>query len=272
MTIRLDAIRECFEGVIPGTMATSDPDGMPNIAYLSQVEFVDSQHVALSYQFFNKTRQNIIANPRACLVVVSPLTVTQYRLTLEYLRTETSGPLFERMKAKLASIASHTGMSGIFRLLGSDVFRVHAIEALPGDPLPLTAPPRNLLAGLRACSERLAACQDLERLLAETLDGLEQHFGIAHTMVLMFDEARKRLYTVASRGYAASGVGSEIQLGEGVIGVAARERTPIRIGHMTSEYSYSRAIRENTAHSDWAGALEIEIPLPGLAEPRSQLA
>ena len=52
-------------------------------------------------------------------------------------------------------------------------------------------------------------------------------------MVLMLDAAAQRLYTVASRGYAASGVGSEIPFGHGVIGVAARKRTPIRISHVT---------------------------------------
>ncbi len=44
-----------------------------------------------------------------------------------------------------------------------------------------------------------------------------------------------------------SGVGSEIPLGHGVIGVAARERTPIRIGHMTAEYAYGRAMRESAS-------------------------
>lgn len=272
MMLKVDAIRECLEGVIPGTIATSSPDGMPNVAYLSQVQFIDSEHVALSYQFFNKTRQNIMANPYAALSVISPLTGTQYRLSMEYLRTETSGPLFESMKAKLAGIASHTGMGGVFRLLGADVFRVHQIEPVPGNTV---APPpvqRNLLAALRACSGRLGSCGDLERLLAETLSCLEQQFGIHHTMVLMFDEPSARLYTVASRGYETSGVGSEIPLGHGVIGVAALERTAIRIGHMNAEYSYSRAIRESASHSDWACALETEIPLPGLREPRSQLA
>jgi adenylate cyclase len=88
----------------------------------------------------------------------------------------------------------------------------------------------------------------------------------------MLDEPGARLYTVASRRYEESGVGAEIPLGQGVIGVAARERTPIRIGHMNAEYSYSRAIRESAAGSDWAGALDTEIPLPGLQESRSQLA
>jgi adenylate cyclase len=52
--------------------------------------------------------------------------------------------------------------------------------------------------------------------------------------------------------------------------VAARERTPIRIGHMAHEYLYSRAVRQSLGASN--PELEVEIPLPGLAESRSQLA
>jgi len=88
---------------------------MPNVTYVSQVHFVDSSHVALSFQFFNKTRNNVLGNPRASAIVVDPATAQQYRIDLEYERTEQSGPLFENMKAKLAGIASHTGMSGVFR-------------------------------------------------------------------------------------------------------------------------------------------------------------
>jgi adenylate cyclase len=271
MSFTIDAIRECFEGVIPGVMGTASADGTPNAAYLSQVQFIDSEHVALSYQFFNKTRQNIMANPHACLLVTSPITGAQYRLSLQYLRTETAGPLFESMKAKLAGIASHTGMSAVFRLLGADVFRVLAAEQVAGKALP--APPqRNRLAALRVYAERIGGCTDLETLLAETLDCLERQFGIEHAMVLMVDEPSAMLYTVASRGYEASGVGSEIALGQGVIGVAARERAPIRIGHMTSEYAYSRAIRASTERSGGGQTLDTEIPFPGLAAPRSQLA
>jgi adenylate cyclase len=206
------------------------------------------------------------------LAVIHPQSAVQYRLTLEYLHTETSGPLFESMKAKLAGIASHTGMSGIFRLLGADVCRVHDIQLVPGESLPVPPPQRNLLSALRLCSERLAACCDLERLFTETLSCLDRQFGILHAMILLLDQPGERLYTVASCGYEASGVGSEIPLGQGVIGVAARERTPIRIGHMNAEYAYGRAIRESAAHSQWADALEMEIPFPGLCAPRSQLA
>ncbi|MFC5302797.1 GAF domain-containing protein [Azospira restricta] len=272
MRIKLDAIRECLEGVIPGNIATRAADGTPNIAYLSQAKYVDSEHVALSYQFFNTTRRNILAFPYARVSLINPLTGAHCRLSLRYLRTEEAGPLFENMKVRLAGIASHTGMSGVFRLLGADVYRVLDIEQVPGYTLPAPPPPCNLLAALRASAERLCGCGDLDSMLAEFLVCLEQFFDIRHAMVLLLDEAGERLYTVASRGYAESGVGSEIAVGDGVIGVAARERTPIRIGHFTAEYSYGRAIRESLTRRGLAGAVETEIPLPGLPESRSQLA
>jgi len=94
VTLRLGALRRCFEGAIPSAIATCAPDGTPNVAYLSQVHYVDESHVALTYQFFNTTRKNILANPRATAQVVDPDTGAHYRLQLEYLRTETAGPLF----------------------------------------------------------------------------------------------------------------------------------------------------------------------------------
>ena len=272
MTLSVDSIRACLEGAIPATVATCAADGTPNVSYVSQVHYVDGAHVALSFQFFNKTRENVLANPRAAVGVIDPRSAAQYRLALEYLRTETEGPLFERMKAKLAGIASHSGMSGVFRLRGADVYRVLGIEQVPGRLLPAPPPRRNLLAALRASSERLNRCAELGRLLDELLACLEEVFGIGHSMVLVPDGAGARLYTVASRGYPASGVGSEIPLGCGVIGVAARERTPIRISHMTSDYAYGQAIRERAAAEGLGGMLETAIPLPGLADARSQLA
>lgn len=272
MTVTVDAIRDCFEGAVPSLVATCASDGTPNVSYVSQVHYVDGAHVALTYQFFSKTRENVLAHPRATLFVVDPATLARYRLAVEYVRTETEGPLFESMKAKLAGIASHTGMSGVFRLLGADLYRVLGIEAIACERLPAPPPRRSLLASLRAASQRLNACTDLASLLDEALDGLARVFGVDHAMVLMLDAPAQRLYTVASRGYESSGVGSEIPLGHGVIGVAARELTPIRISYATTEYGYGRAIRAATEAAGMAERLETEIPFPGLPESRSQLA
>lgn len=268
--LTLDAIRICCEGAIPANIATCSPEGVPNVAYLSQVEYVDPEHVALSFQFFNSTRKNVTANPVARLMLTDPQTIARYRLLIRYERTETAGPLFERMKAKLAGIASHTGMAGVFKLQGSDVYKVEEIERLPGDVLPPPPPRRNLLSAVRTCAQRLSAINDLSVLLETALDAIRTQFGVTHALILMQDPKGDRLYTVASMGYDDSGVGSEIPMGHGVIGVAARERTPIRVGHATSEYLYGRAIREAAQREGLA--LETEIPLPGLADSRSQLA
>ncbi|WP_332675674.1 GAF domain-containing protein, partial [Aromatoleum sp.] len=190
---------------------------------------------------------------------------------LRYLRTETAGPLFERMKAKLAGVAAHSGMGGVFRLLGSDVCRVLEIERVPGPALALPTPRPSLLAALRATSARLAICRELDTLLTEALASLESQFGFRHTSVLLLDGSGARLYTVASRGYESSGVGSEIAVGDGVIGVAAREATPIRIGYLAPGYAHDGA-GAGAVQSGSADALETRIRLPSLPEPHSRLA
>jgi adenylate cyclase len=266
-TIALDTIRGCLEGVIPAVVGTCSADGVPNASYVSQMQYVDARHVALSFQFFNKTRQNILANPQASALVIDPVTAASYRLDLLYLRTETEGALFQSMKAKLAGIASHTGMSGVFRLQGSDVYRVLSVQRVPGPVRERPAPARNLLGALRNACVRMSQCVELEALFDQTLAALDAQFGVQHALLLMADAPRERLFTVASRGYAATGVGSEIAYGDGVIGVAAQHCAPIRINHMTLEYAYGRAMREGAALQG-----EPEIPFPGLAQPHSQLA
>jgi len=268
----LEDIRSCLEGVIPSVLATCARDGTPNVTYVSQVHFVDRHHVALSFQFFNKTRENILANPNASVFVIDPRTARRYMLSLRYLRTESSGPLFERMKANLAGIASHTGMSGVFKLQGSDVYEVLRIDRIPSAELAPPAPRCNLLGALRNVAHLLSSAIDLRTLLDEVLAVLAHDMAITHAMVLLTDAAHGRLYTVASLGYPASGVGSEIPLGQGLIGIAARERTPIRITHGTSEYTYSLALRKSAETDGLAALLETKIPLPGLAKPGSQLA
>jgi adenylate cyclase len=271
--VALTDIRRMFEGVVPAAMCTIGEDGAPHICFVSQVEYVDAQHVALSYQFLNRSRRNVLATRRAALSVCDAYTAASVNLQLEYLRTETSGALFERMRAKLAGIASHTGMEKVFRLLGSDVYRVIDVQRVPGRrQLAAPASRCDLAQALRAVCDDIAGCSDAGELLDRTLAGLQAHLRIDHAMVLMLDANAGRLVTVASRGYATSGLGSEIPLGQGVAGIAAREGVPIRIGHLTMSQAYARAARQRTEDLGLGQVAELEIPLPGLAEPRSQMA
>ena len=72
MTVTLESLTTCLQGLWPAMLYTCSRDGVPNAAYLSQVEYVDATHVALSYQFFNKSRRNITENPHAIVSVIDP--------------------------------------------------------------------------------------------------------------------------------------------------------------------------------------------------------
>ncbi|MBM9594072.1 GAF domain-containing protein [Roseitranquillus sediminis] len=267
----LDQIRNCLEGVIPAFLATFDSDGTPNVSEISQVHYVDPGRVALSYQFFNKTRRNVLATRMASVIVIDPDTNAQFRLDLDYEETQTSGALFEAMRAKLAGIASHSRMEGVFRLLGSDLYRVSGIEVLPSQRIERVRPCNPLSAARRAAAE-LCASADMGTLLDRLLGALDRQLGITHSMVLMLDRGAGRLFTVASHGYPTTGIGSEVGVGQGVIGVAAAEGVPIRIGHLAADYSYSAAIRSAAGIVEDSGCPATAIPYPGLEAPLSQIA
>ena len=275
LAIPLESIRTCFEGLMPALLASVDAEGTPNVTYVSQVHYVDARHVALTYQFFNKTRRNVLVNPKVAAYVGDSTLGTRYLLKLEYLRTEEGGPTFESMKARLAGIASHSGMAGVFRLRGADIYRVLAIERVEGPSIAPQSRRYPPMTAVRQIAARIAAAGEMRTLLEDALQALEQYLDVRHSKLLLLDPAKRspsRLYTVATRGYAESGVGSEIPLGAGVIGVAAEQRVPVRVMHFTSEYTYTRAVREQWRAAAGPDAIETEIPLPGLPEPHSQVA
>src|SRR5262249_12032869 len=162
-------------------------------------------------QFFNKTRRNLDENPLACVEVYDPVTLQPFRLQLKFLRSEKSGPLFDTMSLRIDAIASHTGMAGVFRLVGGGLVEVRARPRvggfLSGVPEPSASGNPTLdglrteVRGLQWVSDRINRAQDLEPLLTAVLESLEEYFGFSHTYVLLHDEATGRLTTLASRGY-----------------------------------------------------------------------
>ena len=110
--VSLESLATCFQGLLPAQLFTCSRDGIPNAAYLSHVEYVDAGHVALSFQFFNKSRRNITENPHAFVMVPDPDSGQGWSLRLKYVRSEASGPLFDRMSLRIEAIASYLERGG----------------------------------------------------------------------------------------------------------------------------------------------------------------
>ncbi|MCC7043954.1 MAG: GAF domain-containing protein [Acidobacteria bacterium] len=282
MSVPLESLATCFQGLLPAELFTCSLDGVPNAAYLSHVDYVDSTHVALSFQFFNKSRRNIAENPKALILLPDPDTGQVWRLRLRYVRSETEGPLFERMRLRIEAIASYCGLKGIFRLRASDVYEVLSVEPSaeqagtdgPGTTQRRTGRPEGdpvfTMQALQDFATRLHSADSLEGLLDSILAALDESFGFRHSMILMPTEVEGELMTIASRGYPEGGVGSESRHGEGLAGLVAEARQPIRISGLMRGILYALAMHHESTDP---GKMIIgrKIPVPGLAHPESQL-
>jgi putative methionine-R-sulfoxide reductase with GAF domain len=259
--VPLESIPGAFRGVIPSALATCAADGTPNVTYMSVVHHVDSDRVALSRQFFNKTRANLDENPRSRLRVVDAETWREYLLDLEYLHTETHGPVFDAMNANVEAVASRSGKTGVFRLRGVDVHRVLRCEHVSGTGLARARTgARNVLAQLDELTRRLALAADYDEVTRTALESLDDLFGFRHAILLVRDA--DRLLAVADGGYPAPAAGAEVRVGEGVIGVAARTKQVVTVPNVAR----SRVMQAAIAPDE--GGRTTDVPLPGL--PRAQ--
>ncbi len=277
--IALGTLRACFEGAIPAVVATSSIDGTPNITYLSRVHMVDGERVALSNQFFSKTSRNLAENPRASVLLIDPTTYEQYRLDVVYERTERRGPVFERLRGDVDALAALQGMQDVFKLRAADIYRVLHIERVLAafdrhgtvvEPASMPAPSTEAMAGLAELSARLGRCPDLDTLVGATVDGLRDTLGYAHVLLMLLDETQTVLYTIASAGYEEEGIGSEVAVGDGVVGLAAARCAPMQAGNLGQMRKYSRSLRASYEASGMGPGQEI--PVPGLANARSVVA
>ena len=130
MGIIPEELQPAFQGIYPSVITTCSADGEPNTTLISQVYYVDPDHVALSYQFFGKTNRNIEQNPYAAVMMIQPENTFTYHLDLVFIRRETEGEIFEQMDMQLMAIASMTGMEAVFKLKGADIYQVKAITKI----------------------------------------------------------------------------------------------------------------------------------------------
>jgi adenylate cyclase len=263
VTLALAALDACFEGVVPSIVCTLAADGTPNVSYLSHVARLSEAQVALSNQFFSKTAANLRGNPRAALLVVDPTDSAQYRLDIIYRGSLHEGPAFGRMEADLRATSAQLGMADVMRLRAVDVFDVLGVRPVRGGPA--VVPERPAGQALRravAVTEVLARATELAGVVDAVLNALAAAFGHEATLVLLHDPGRGCLVALGSRGYGASGIGAEVPLGEGLIGLAAQDRRVLRVGDASRLRRYGAAIEASAEHE--ARTRSVALPhLPG---------
>ncbi len=124
------AMHSALQGVVPATIATCAADGTPNATFISQVFYVDEAHVALSFQFMNKTWRNLQENPVATVLVTCPATFFMWKLQVRYLEKQTEGPIFDQMDMEHAALVSMLQVPVKFDFQAALICRVEAVEVL----------------------------------------------------------------------------------------------------------------------------------------------
>lgn len=117
-----------LQSVIPSVLASADKNGKPNVTYISQVYFVDKRHVALSFQFMNKTWKNIQENPRITVCITCPNTFSIWKLGLLFIEQKTEGDVFEEMDMQIAALSSRSEREKNFKIHSALICRIESIE------------------------------------------------------------------------------------------------------------------------------------------------
>jgi len=125
---------------------------------------------------------------------------------------------------------------------------------------------------IQQITREITSTLDLDEVLGIVLRAMERVLGFNHSMILLTNLAADRLRLAASRGYEPSGVGADIALGEGVIGVVASRRKMMRMGNIGASVAYLRSVRARLEAAGEVAPGSNAATLPGLPGAQSQLA
>lgn len=274
------SFKNAFLGIIPSTIMTASDEGIPNIAYLSQVYLLSERQIALTTQFFNKTKSNLLENPLCTVRVYDPETFAAYEISARYNRSESTGQTFEQLAKKFSAVADHVGSSHFFHLQAVEILDIMDVEYVHSEADSTAQEGQSSahhsaiisFGSLQKVCERVSEAQNLEELFDSILQAMDLEFGLAHSMILVPEVNSKRLVTISTRGYNQNGVGAEVNFGEGVIGHAAEMQAPFVHASLTRELLYARSTSSLSDRLEDQNLFQNAIPLPGLKDSRCQVA
>ncbi|WP_224995798.1 GAF domain-containing sensor histidine kinase [Cesiribacter sp. SM1] len=118
---------------------------------------------------------------------------------------------------------------------------------------------------IRRLSVELSHLSTLKEKLDNILEMLDQSFGLKHSMLLLPDQEHEYLRVFASRGFDDHGLGTQVKMGEGVIGVVALRKRKLRMTNISRQRHYLQASAATQA------GVKV-YSLPALKQVESQVA
>jgi adenylate cyclase len=125
---------------------------------------------------------------------------------------------------------------------------------------------------IQEISSEVNTTLELEHILNTILLSMDNIFGFHHSMILLLDGSGEVLRVAASHGYETSGIGAEVVVGQGMIGVVAKRKKMMRMGNIGSQIAYLSAVKMRMAEAGQPQRLDDAVQLPGLADIQSQVA
>ena len=120
-------------------------------------------------------------------------------------------------------------------------------------------------------ASQISKTLNLDAIAKTMLISMEEYFGFKHSMILLLDSSESALKVIATHGYQEEGIGAQVKIGVGVIGMVAKKKKLMRMANLGAQKQYMQAIKQQIQPSEDTVVTD-EISLPGLKNAESQVA
>ena len=120
-------------------------------------------------------------------------------------------------------------------------------------------------------ASQISKTLNLDAIAKTMLISMEEYFGFKHSMILLLDGSESVLKVIATHGYKEEGIGAEVKIGVGVIGMVAKKKKLMRMANLGAQKQYMQAIKQQIQPSEETSVLDV-TNLPGLKNAESQVA
>ena len=124
---------------------------------------------------------------------------------------------------------------------------------------------------IQEISSEINSTLELDSILDIILRSMSEVLEFKNSMILLFDNETEKLTVSANFGYDDGGIGVEVALGEGYIGVVARRKKIMRVGNIRANMIYASAVLKSSNKASDEKVEKRLKALPGLANVQSQI-